>query len=137
MLTISRKYLASSGNKAAEKAGKQVDATREQLMSAAQKAYSSASKTGGAGFASVTSYLAKQTDSAKDSVFDTWSESGLFPMNMPNLQVNPFYRAQELPRFIWIQGTPRVHQERTCRMGSKPEKLLPIRHNHTSKYIVG
>lgn len=70
-------YLASSGNKAAEKAAKKADASREVLLSAAQDAYASASKTGGTGFASVTSYLAKQTDSAKDSIFDTWSESEL------------------------------------------------------------
>lgn len=70
-------YLTSSGNKAAEKAGNQAGATREQLLSAAQDAYSSASKTGGTSYASVTSYLAKQTDAAKDSVFDTWSESEL------------------------------------------------------------
>jgi len=70
-------YLASSGNQAAEKVSKQTDATREQLVSAAQDAYTSASKTGGTAYASVTSYLAKQTDSAKDSVFDTWSESEL------------------------------------------------------------
>merc|ERR1712225_222304 len=72
-----KKYLASSGNKAAEKASKKADASREQLLSAAQVAYSSASKTGGVGYASVTSYLAKQTDAAKDSMFDTWSESEL------------------------------------------------------------
>merc|ERR1712225_127909 len=72
-----KKYLASSGNKAAEKASKQADASREQLLSAAQVAYSSASKTGGVGYASATSYLAKQTDAAKDSMFDTWSESEL------------------------------------------------------------
>lgn len=72
-----RSYLASSGNKAAEKASKQAGATREQLLSAAQDAYASASKTGGVSYASVTSYLAKQTDAAKDSVFDTWSESEL------------------------------------------------------------
>merc|ERR1711977_44692 len=72
-----KKYLASTGNKAAEKASKQADASREQLLSAAQVAYSSASKTGGVGYASVTSYLAKQTDAAKDSMFDTWSESEL------------------------------------------------------------
>lgn len=72
-----KKYLASSGNAAAEKASKQADASREQLISAAQEAYASASKTGGVGYASVTSYLAKQTDAAKDSIFDTWSESEL------------------------------------------------------------
>lgn len=70
-------YLASSGNKAAEKASKQAGVTREQLLSAAQDAYASASKTGGVSYESVTSYLAKQTDAAKDSVFDTWSESEL------------------------------------------------------------
>lgn len=70
-------YLASSGNKAAEKAGKQAGASREQLISAAQDAYATASKSSGTAYASVTSYLAKQTDTAKDSVFDTWSESEL------------------------------------------------------------
>jgi hypothetical protein len=70
-------YLSSSGSKAAEKASKQAGATREQLLSAAQDAYAEASKTGGSSYASVTSYLAKQTDAAKDSVFDTWSESEL------------------------------------------------------------
>ena len=73
---VNRKYLASSGNKAAEKASKQTDATREQLLSAAQDAYAAASKSSGAAYASVTSYLAKQTDAAKDTVFDTWSDSG-------------------------------------------------------------
>lgn len=70
-------YLASSGNKGAQKASKQAGATREQLVSAAQDAYSSASTSGGTAYASVTSYLAKQTDSAKDSVFDTWTDSEL------------------------------------------------------------
>lgn len=46
-------------------------------MSAAQDAYATASKSGGTGYASVTSYLAKQTDSAKDTAFDSWSESDL------------------------------------------------------------
>jgi hypothetical protein len=72
-----RAYLASSGDKAAKKAGEQAGATREQLVSAAQEAYSTASASGGTAYASVTSYLAKQTDSAKDSIFDSWSESEL------------------------------------------------------------
>lgn len=72
-----KNFLTSSGNKAAEKASKQAGATREQLLSAAQAAYAEASKTGGDSYASVTSYLAKQTDAVKDSVFDTWSESEL------------------------------------------------------------
>jgi len=70
-------YLSSSSNKAAQKASKQTSSTREQLVAAAQDAYSSASKSGGDSYASVTSYLAKQTDAAKDSAFDTWSESEL------------------------------------------------------------
>jgi len=72
-----KKFLAQSGNKASEKAAAQKDATREQLIEAAQSAYATASKTGGTAYASVTSYLATQTDSAKDTVFDTWSESEL------------------------------------------------------------
>jgi hypothetical protein len=71
-----KKYLSSSGNKAAEKVSNNAEATREQLLSAAQDAYASASKSSGPAYASVTSYLAKQTDAAKDSVFDSWSESG-------------------------------------------------------------
>jgi hypothetical protein len=74
---FSRAYLASNGDKAAKKIGNQAGATREQLMSAAQDSYASASKSSGPAYASVTSYLAKQTDSAKDSVFDTWTESEL------------------------------------------------------------
>jgi len=70
-------YLTQSGNKAAAKVGNKAGATREQLISAAQDSYSSASKSGGTAYASVTSYLAKQTDSTKDSIFDTWSESEL------------------------------------------------------------
>jgi len=70
-------YLSSSGNKAAEKVANQAGATREQLLSAAQDSYATASKSSGSAYASVTSYLAKQTDSAKDSVFDTWTESEL------------------------------------------------------------
>ncbi|TVY53656.1 Stress response protein ish1 [Lachnellula cervina] len=72
-----KKYLAASSSETAQKASNQASATREQLLAAAQDAYASASTSGGTGYASVTSYLAKQTDSAKDSVFDTWSDSEL------------------------------------------------------------
>ncbi|RDW94506.1 hypothetical protein BP5796_00269 [Coleophoma crateriformis] len=72
-----KNYLASSGNEAAAKAANKAGATREDLVSAAQDAYASASKTGGSAFASVTSYLSQQTDAAKDTAFDTWSESDL------------------------------------------------------------
>ncbi|KAK3938804.1 putative meiotic sister chromatid recombination protein 1 MSC1 [Diplogelasinospora grovesii] len=72
-----KKYLASSGNDAAKKASEKAGATRDDLVSAAQSAYASASSAGDSSFASVTSYLAKATDSEKASVFDTWSESEL------------------------------------------------------------
>jgi hypothetical protein len=68
-----RKWLSSQNNKAANKAG----ATREDLLKQAQDSYASASKSGGSGYASVTSYLAAATDAAKDTTFDTWSDSEL------------------------------------------------------------
>jgi len=70
-------YLADSGNAAAKKASEKAGATREDLVKAAQAAYASASSAGGQSYASATSYLAKATDSAKASTFDTWSESEL------------------------------------------------------------
>lgn len=70
-----RKYLASSGSAAAEKAANKADATREDLLSAAQQAYATASKSSGPAYASVTSYLASATDAAKDSAMDSWSDS--------------------------------------------------------------
>ena len=68
-----RKWLATQNNKAADKAG----ASRDELLKQAQDAYASASKTGGGSYASVTSYLAAATDAAKDTTFDTWSDSDL------------------------------------------------------------
>lgn len=47
------------------------------MLKAAQDTYASATSSGGAAYASVTSYLAKATDSAKDTAFDTWSDSDL------------------------------------------------------------
>uniref|UniRef100_A0A0D6QU78 SAP domain-containing protein n=1 Tax=Araucaria cunninghamii TaxID=56994 RepID=A0A0D6QU78_ARACU len=66
-------YLSANG----KKVKKQANANREQLLKQAQEAYASASKSGGTGYASVTNYLAKQTDAAKSATFDTWSESDL------------------------------------------------------------
>jgi hypothetical protein len=66
-----QKYLKARG-KDTKKTAK---ASREDLVKQAQDAYASASKTGGSDFASVTNYLASQTDAAKDTTFDTWSES--------------------------------------------------------------
>lgn len=67
------KYLSSNNKKAKQNA----DATRDDLVKQAQDAYSSASKSGGSSYASVTSYLASATDSAKDATFDTWAQSDL------------------------------------------------------------
>jgi hypothetical protein len=72
-----RSYLASSSDATAKKAADKAGATREDLVSAAQSAYASASQAGGSSYASVTSYLSKATDAAKSSTFDTWSESEL------------------------------------------------------------
>lgn len=70
-------YLAASGDATAKKASEKAGATREDLVKAAQAAYASASSAGGQSYASATNYLAKATDSAKASTFDTWSESDL------------------------------------------------------------
>ncbi|KAI1360606.1 hypothetical protein F5Y08DRAFT_45657 [Xylaria arbuscula] len=72
-----KNYLINSGDSAAKKAGESAGATRDDLVKAAQDAYASASSAGGGSYASATSYLAQATQSAKDSVFDTWSESEL------------------------------------------------------------
>jgi hypothetical protein len=68
-----QKYLSTNS----KKAKKNTEATRDDLVKQAQDAYASASKSGGISFASVTSYLASATDAAKDSTFDTWSQSDL------------------------------------------------------------
>lgn len=67
----------SSGNAAAEKAANKVGATRNDLVNAAQSYYAEVSKSSGPVYASLTSYLAKQTDATKDTAFDTWSDSEL------------------------------------------------------------
>lgn len=66
-------WLSSQNHKAAKKSG----ASRDELVTAAQSAYSSASKSGGSKYATVTSYLSKATDTVRDSTFDTWSNSEL------------------------------------------------------------
>jgi Putative nuclear envelope organisation protein len=68
-----RSYLSANTKKAKKNAG----ASREDLMKQAQEAYASASKSGGSSYASLTSYLASATDAAKDTTFDSWSESDL------------------------------------------------------------
>lgn len=66
-----RKYLEANG----QKAKKHAKAGRDELVKQAQDQYASASKAGGPQYASATNYMAKQTDVAKDSTFDTWSDS--------------------------------------------------------------
>ncbi len=68
-----KKYLSTN----TKKAQKNTEATRDDLVKQAQDAYASASKSGGSSYASVTSYLASATDAAKDTTFDTWSQSDL------------------------------------------------------------
>lgn len=72
-----RDYLKANGDAAAKEVADKSTATRDELYNAAQSAYTSASSAGGSNFASATNYLAKATDSAKSSAFDTWSESDL------------------------------------------------------------
>ncbi|RYP91550.1 hypothetical protein DL770_002330 [Monosporascus sp. CRB-9-2] len=72
-----KKYLINSGNDAARKVGESTSATRDEMVSAAQSAYASASGAGGDSYASATSYLAQATDAAKNNMFDNWSESEL------------------------------------------------------------
>lgn len=68
-----QKYLEAHG----KKAKKSAKVNRDELLKQAQDSYASASKSGGTNYASVTSYLAQQTDASKDSAFDTWSDSEL------------------------------------------------------------
>jgi len=68
-----KKWLQTQDKKAAKKAG----SNRDELVKQAQAAYSSASKSGGSKYASVTSYLSSATQAAKDTTFDTWSDSEL------------------------------------------------------------
>ncbi|EHY53547.1 hypothetical protein HRR83_003753 [Exophiala dermatitidis] len=68
-----KNYLRAHGKKVSKKA----EQNRQELLKQVQDSYASASKSGGTGYASVTSYLAKQTGAAKDTAFDTWSDSDL------------------------------------------------------------
>ncbi|KAF7545436.1 hypothetical protein G7Z17_g9184 [Cylindrodendrum hubeiense] len=72
-----KNYLVQNGDAIAKKVAEKKDSTRDELVSAAQSAYSSASTAGGSDFASATSYIASVTASAKNNAFDTWSESEL------------------------------------------------------------
>ena len=53
------------------------DASRDQLVKQAQAVYSTASSASGGTYASVTSSLAAATDYAKQTTFETWTDSDL------------------------------------------------------------
>lgn len=72
-----KKYLAKNGDDAAKKLAEKKNAGRDELYSAAQSAYTSASSAGGSNYASATNYLASATDSAKKSAFDSWTDTEL------------------------------------------------------------
>ncbi|KAI9831858.1 MAG: hypothetical protein M1826_002890 [Phylliscum demangeonii] len=72
-----RTWLSTNGDKAAKKASAKAGATREELVKQAQDSYAAASKTGGKGYASMTSAIAAATDYAKDTTFGTWTDSDL------------------------------------------------------------
>lgn len=68
-----KKFISSMNAKASHKA----DVTRDELVKQAQDAYAKAFSAGGTSLASATSYLTQATQAAKDSTFDTWSQSDL------------------------------------------------------------
>ncbi|KAM0433237.1 hypothetical protein ACHAPT_004110 [Fusarium lateritium] len=72
-----KKYLSTYGDATAKKVVDKKDASRDELYSAAQSAYSSASSAGGSTWASATNYLTAATASAKQSAFDEWTETDL------------------------------------------------------------
>lgn len=72
-----KKYLAKNGDAAAKELSEKSEVTREELVSAANSAYTSASSASSDAWATMTSYLSQATESAKDTAFDTWSENEL------------------------------------------------------------
>lgn len=72
-----KEYLAASGDATASKVAEKTDATREELVNAAQSVYDSTSSATGDAYAAATGYLTKTIESIKKSTFDTWSESEL------------------------------------------------------------
>lgn len=70
-------YLSKHGNAAAKAAAKKKDVTRDELVTAAQSAYSSASTVGGAEYAAATNYISDVSSQMKNKAFDKWSETEL------------------------------------------------------------
>ncbi|KAL8350228.1 hypothetical protein RB601_001327 [Gaeumannomyces tritici] len=72
-----KNYILANGDAAAKKVAEKSDATRADLVKAAQAAYASASSAGGDTLASATSYLSKATEAASNELFAKWSDSDL------------------------------------------------------------
>lgn len=72
-----KQYLSEHGDASAKKAAKKKDASRDELVTAANSAYSSASTAGGSTYASATSYISAATASAKQNAFEAWTEAEL------------------------------------------------------------
>jgi len=68
---------ASAAARATDAAGNAAVATRDELARQAEILYEQAKASGGSAYASVTSAMAKATDTVKQSTFDTWSDSDL------------------------------------------------------------
>lgn len=130
-----KKYLASSGNAAAKKVGDSSSATRDELVEAAQSAYSSASSAGGGSYASATSYLAQATESAKKSTFDTWSESELKAyLDSYGIVSSPFasktFNLYSFHiNFAKPARPPGLHHQRAQGRGAQAVDLLQVRHH--------
>lgn len=106
-----QKYLSKHGNAAAKKAAAKKDATREELVSAAQSAYASASTAGGKQYADATSYLSAAATSVQKSAFEAWSET-------------------DLKSYLDSYGVP-VPQ------GSKPEELKALARKQSTYFKYG
>lgn len=68
-----RAYLQSTGDSAAQKVASNSRATRDELLAAAQSAYSSASSAGGDTYASATSFLSRATQAVAGKAKDAAS----------------------------------------------------------------
>lgn len=72
-----KKYLLKHGDKAAKAVAKKADATRDDLVAAAQSAYSKAEKKGCAEYDTAKKYGSELAGSVEKTAFDSWSETDL------------------------------------------------------------
>ena len=133
---ISRAYLLGSGDAASKKAANKAGATRDDLVTAAQSAYSSASKSGGTAYDSVTSYMAKQTSSVKDATFETWSNSELKSyLDSYGVPVPQGSKKNEL--VAYARNTANYFRYGMTLLIVFAHILTVCRHDHSSRYSVG